>query len=257
MMKKVLLIGKLTKTVSYLNTYLSNSFRTQVCTDSLDIVSGMLKLETPDLVVICLTDAGDFDNGILDLLRNQNLPLLLAGTAEVYEYYNDSYDMENMDFVIQPIVQSDFLRKCHRMTGIPYIEKAASDDWGIEMMEQIKRQILIVDDSPLALRSIKAMLDKTYDVIVAKSGERALQMAKEALPDLVLLNYEMPGWDGRKTLEVLRNDAEIGDIPVVFLTGVADKEHIAAVLSMKPQGYLLKPVDRKKLLDTIKEVFGE
>lgn len=138
-----------------------------------------------------------------------------------------------------------------KASGIPPIRR------GMRVIWQLKRQILLVDDSPLALRSIKAMLDTKYDVVVATSGEKALVTAKKSLPDLVLLDYEMPGWDGRKTLEELRNDEEIGDIPVVFLTGVADKEHIAAVLGMNPQGYLLKPVDKDKLLNTIKKVFEE
>lgn len=141
--------------------------------------------------------------------------------------------------------------------GLVQEDAFISDDWGIDWNEQLKRQILLVDDSPLALRSIKAMLDKKYDVAVATSGEKALVAAKKNLPDLILLDYEMPGWDGRKTLEELRNDEEVGDIPVVFLTGVADKEHITAVLGMNPKGYLLKPVDKDKLLNTIKEVFGE
>ena len=158
---------------------------------------------------------------------------------------------------MRPVTQSALLERCSIALGLIRAEAQANDDWGIEWNEQLKRQILLVDDSPLALRSIKAMLDTKYDVVVATSGEKALVTAKKSLQDLVLLDYEMPGWDGRKTLEELRNDEEIGDIPVVFLTGVADKEHIAAVLGMNPQGYLLKPVDKDKLLNTIKKVFEE
>lgn len=82
-------------------------------------------------------------------------------------------------------------------------------------------------------------------------------MAKKKHPDLILLDYEMPGWDGKRTLEEIRKDEEIMDIPVMFLTGVADKEHIAAVLGMKPEGYLLKPVEQSKLLSMIEEIFWE
>lgn len=258
-MKKVLLIGELNKTVSNLNRYLANSFRTQVCADSLELVRGMVKVSTPDLVLICLVGVGELDQKILDFFKDmgQKTPVLLVGTEEECRYYRQYYGDGQFDFVVRPVTQSALLERRSIALGLIRAEDQANDDWGIEWNEQLKRQILLVDDSPLALRSIKAMLDTKYDVVVATSGEKALVTAKKSLPDLVLLDYEMPGWDGRKTLEELRNDEEIGDIPVVFLTGVADKEHIAAVLGMNPQGYLLKPVDKDKLLNTIKKVFEE
>lgn len=121
--------------------------------------------------------------------------------------------------------------------------------------EERKKRILIVDDSAMSLRNIKGILDQIYEVAVATDGEKGLAMAKKKQPDLILLDYEMPGWDGRKTLEEIRKDDELMDIPVMFLTGVADKEHIGAVLGMKPAGYLLKPVEQSKLLSMIEEIF--
>lgn len=258
-MKKVLLVGELNKTVSNLNKYMASSFRIQLCSDSLELVKGMVKVQTPDLVLICLVGVGEFDKKILDYFKNeeQQIPVLLVGTENECRYYSNYYGEGQFDYVVRPVTQALLLKKCNRMLGRISEGESVSDDWGIEWNEQTRRQIMLVDDSPLALRSIKAMLDKEYDVMVSTSGEKALAMAKQNLPDLVLLDYEMPGWDGRRTLEELRKDEEVGDIPVVFLTGVADKEHIAAVLNMKPQGYLLKPVDRDKLLKTIKKVFGE
>lgn len=258
-MKKVLLIGELNKTVSNLNRYLANSFRTQVCADSLELVRGMVKVSTPDLALICLVGVGELDKKILDFFKDMNkkIPVLLVGTEEECRYYSQYYGDGQFDYVVRPVTQSVLLERCSKALGLIQADASASDDWGIDWNEQLKRQILLVDDSPLALRSIKAMLDTKYDVVVATSGEKALAAAKKNLPDLILLDYEMPGWDGKKTLEELRNDEEVGDIPVVFLTGVADKEHITAVLGMNPQGYLLKPVDKDKLLSTIKEVFAE
>lgn len=258
-MKKVLLIGELNKTVSNLNRYLANSFRTQVCADSLEPVCGMAKVSKPDLVLICLVGVGTFDKKILDFFKemDKKITVLLVGTEEECRYYSHYYGDGQFDYVARPVTQSILLQRCRKALGMISEDTSANDEWGIDWNEQLKRQILLVDDSPLALRSIKAMLDKKYDVVVATSGEKALVAAKKNLPDLVLLDYEMPGWDGRRTLEELRNDEEVGDIPVVFLTGVADKEHITAVLGMNPKGYLLKPVDKDKLLSTIKEVFGE
>lgn len=157
-------------------------------------------------------------------------------------------------FCVQP-QRLCFLQKCEEKLDI-------KDDEPIEELVSVqdlggKKQILIIDDSALSLRNIKAVLDKRYEVIVAKSGEKGLQLAKKNRPDLILLDYEMPGWDGRKTLEEIRNDEETMEIPVMFLTGIADKDYFSAVLGLNPAGYLLKPIDQSRLLSMTEELLGE
>ena len=66
----------------------------------------------------------------------------------------------------------------------------------------------------------------------------------------------MPVENGPAVLEKLRANPATRDIPVVFLTGVSDREKIQEALVLKPQGYLLKPIDREKLLEVIHKVIG-
>ena len=61
----------------------------------------------------------------------------------------------------------------------------------------------------------------------------------------------MPVCDGKQTLEMIRADDELAEIPVIFLTSVNDREHIEAVLSLKPAGYLLKPPVKERLVEAI------
>ena len=75
-------------------------------------------------------------------------------------------------------------------------------------------------------------------------------------PDLILLDYEMPEMNGREFLETIRFDADYFDIPVIFLTAIADKAHIAAVLELEPAGYFLKPMRKDKVLEKIEEILG-
>lgn len=98
------------------------------------------------------------------------------------------------------------------------------------------------------------MLAEDFEVAFATDGMMAIEKAKKWTPDLILLDYEMPKMDGRETLEEMRKDEELKNIPVVFLTGVADKESIAAVLKLKPQGYLLKPIEQTRMMETIQTV---
>lgn len=120
-----------------------------------------------------------------------------------------------------------------------------------------KPKILLVDDSPLFLRQIKGMLVEKYDVEMATSADKAILMLDRVQPDLILLDYEMPGTNGREFLMKLRKMPVFKSIPVIFLTAVADKGHIRDVLSLRPDGYILKPVSKKDLLKRISEVRGE
>ena len=117
-----------------------------------------------------------------------------------------------------------------------------------------RRHILVVDDDSNMLKLIKEQLTQDYDVATAINGKIALKFLEKKTTDLILLDYEMPGETGPMVLEKLRENDATKDIPVIFLTGISDRNKIKQVLSMKPQGYLLKPIDHKKLMNTLKKV---
>lgn len=256
-MKKVLLVGELNQTVSSVNKHLSTKFQTQICKDTIDFVKGMIKVFDPDLILICLVGMGELDTNILELFKDKysNLPVLLIGTKEECRYYEEIYESEQFDFAIRPITLSAIMQKCHKLLRMTD-EKPEAETEGAKSREG-RKQILAVDDSGILLRSVKAMLDKQYDVAVATSGMLAIKQAKKNPPDLILLDYEMLGWDGKRTLEEIQQDEELKGIPVVFLTAVSDRAHIEAVLKLKPSGYLLKPIEQNKLVDTIEKVLTE
>lgn len=118
------------------------------------------------------------------------------------------------------------------------------------------RHILIIDDDPRMLRLLKEELREKYNVATAVSGKIALNFLERKKTDLILLDYEMPEEDGPAVLEKLRANEATKDIPVVFLTGINDREKIQKVLAMKPQGYLLKPIESNKLFQAIRQVIG-
>lgn len=119
------------------------------------------------------------------------------------------------------------------------------------------KKILLIDDSGIQLRILKGILQDSYEVLMAASGLEGLEIVKEKKPDLILLDYKMPMFDGKATLKKLREKEETKDIPVVFLTGVNDKEDIQEVLELRPQGYLLKPVEPDRLFEIIHKVIGK
>ncbi len=114
-----------------------------------------------------------------------------------------------------------------------------------------KPTILVVDDNAMTLRSMKGLLEDDYNVMIANSGAKAFKMMERGIPNLILLDYEMPEMDGRQVMQSIKANPMLFNIPVIFLTGVNDREHISAALAMRPAGYLLKPVAKAKLLATI------
>lgn len=120
-----------------------------------------------------------------------------------------------------------------------------------------RKHILVVDDDYRILKIVKDHLHDKYDIATAPNGKLARKFLMTKTTDLILLDYQMPDEDGPAVLEQLRQDPLTMDIPVVFLTGVTDRSKIAKALVLKPQGYLLKPIDRDKLMELIANIFGE
>ena len=88
------------------------------------------------------------------------------------------------------------------------------------------------------------------------SGLQAIKWLGKNKADLILLDYEMPVTNGPQVLEMLRSDEETRSIPVIFLTGRGDKESVMSVLALKPDGYLLKNIDKDELLEKLNLFFA-
>lgn len=117
-----------------------------------------------------------------------------------------------------------------------------------------RRHILVVDDDPRMLKMLKEQLHHDYDVATAVNGKIAMKFLEGKHTDLILLDYEMPEEKGPVVLEKIRANESTKDVPVIFLTGVTEKEKIQKALVLQPQGYLLKPIDRERLMETITKV---
>ncbi|MCM1047082.1 MAG: response regulator [Clostridiales bacterium] len=119
-----------------------------------------------------------------------------------------------------------------------------------------RQHILVVDDDPLMLKMLKEQLHDDYDVATAISGKIAMKFLERKRTDLILLDYEMPEESGPAVMEKIRANDAIKDIPIVFLTGVSERDKITEALALKPQSYLLKPIDREKLMNVINSIIG-
>ncbi len=103
--------------------------------------------------------------------------------------------------------------------------------------------ILIVDDVPENLAVLHDALDETgYTVLIATDGESALLRARQSMPDVVLLDASMPGMDGFEVCRRLKNDHVTQHIPVIFMTGLTEAEHVVAGFEAGGTDYVTKPI---------------
>jgi CheY-like chemotaxis protein/DNA-binding CsgD family transcriptional regulator len=109
--------------------------------------------------------------------------------------------------------------------------------------------VLIVDDVPDNVSLLHdAMEQAGYTVLIALDGESALQRATQALPDVILLDARMPGMDGFEVARRLKADAETSHIPIIFMTGLTETEHIEAALAAGGVDYVTKPVKPREVI---------
>lgn len=102
--------------------------------------------------------------------------------------------------------------------------------------------ILIVDDNPTNLRFLQEILKNDYKVHAAPSGELALAFLERKIPNLILLDVEMPGINGYEVISRLKNDYRWADIPVIFLTAQEGREKESLAFQMGAVDYILKPI---------------
>lgn len=254
-MKKILLIGKLNSVVKETNQFLAQYFHVQLCSENAQVLEGMMKMVNPDLVLISLIGAYDIDTSMFYMLsdRYPQIPVLTIGTKEessrFFQYYKDS-QFENL---VRPVENTMIMDAVCRRLGLNGQEIGQAAEAEKKETEK-KKRILVVDDNGTALRTVRAMLEERYEVAIAISGAQAMTSIGRQRPDLILLDYEMPVCDGRMTLEMIRADEEMKDIPVILLTAVNDRDNIEAVLKLKPEGYFLKPPVKDRLIAEIDKV---
>ena len=132
--------------------------------------------------------------------------------------------------------------------------KAASQ--GQAPAQDAKKHILVIDDDPMMLKLIKEQLKDNYSVATAISGAIGRKFLENKKTDMIILDYEMPGESGVEVLTKIRQNPAMTKLPVVFLTGIKDREKIRKVVELKPQGYLLKPIESEQLIKTIRNLIG-
>ncbi len=121
------------------------------------------------------------------------------------------------------------------------------------MTDERRDTVLVVDDSPETLGFVTEALKRTgIAVLVATSGEAALGICERVTPDTILMDAVMPGLDGFATCRKIKDNQSLQHVPVIFMTGLSETEHVVAALEAGGVDFLTKPIDVDELKARIK-----
>jgi DNA-binding response OmpR family regulator len=113
--------------------------------------------------------------------------------------------------------------------------------------------VLVVDDTPETLGFLTDTLDHAgFTVLIATDGESALALVEQITPDLVLMDAVMPGLDGFETCRRLKGEKLLSHLPVIFMTGLSETEHVVQGLAAGGVDYVTKPIVIDELLARIR-----
>lgn len=119
------------------------------------------------------------------------------------------------------------------------------------------KRVLVVDDDAMNLKMAEFILKQNdYEVYKAESGMECLLFLKDNKVDLILLDVEMPIMSGIKTLEIIKDNKEMADIPVIFLTASADSDTVLEAGKLGAVDYVTKPFMPQELLKRVEKTIG-
>ncbi len=125
-----------------------------------------------------------------------------------------------------------------------------------EQTEHRKKKVLVADDDPSILYSVRRVLGNSYIVIEASNGEEAVNLAQSHKPDIILMDMMMPEKDGLTACAEIKANEATRAIPIVMLTGTGYELNKKLAESMGASGYVTKPFKPQELLDAISQLLA-
>ena len=236
------------------------------CPPSKSALFEMVPSELPNVIIICLSDETKDSITAFDVLRECTklgavTIIVVANDADRATFIGNT-ELEHIFFLARPVSLFALYDKLNEIE-----EKLKQDrEWGSNLMQEwvnpvtmdhTRKHILVVDDDPEQLTQIKEHLREFYEVTLVASGKNVIKYLQKYHVDLILLDYIMPEMDGPEVFDRLRANSDYKDIPVIFLTGVSEKETVIKTLvDLKPEGYVLKPSKKSELVAKIIDVLG-
>ncbi len=266
-MLKALVTGKNRKVASDICEHLEldRGYLTVKCDPVKSTLFDIILAELPKVIIICLGDETKETIEAYNVLKNAvkqgGCTTIVIASEEDEKFFMKYTELSKVLFLSRPVslfalyekmAEIEEQIKKNKENNLSLFREFVNEEEGSG-----RKRILVVDDDTEQLVHIKEQLEEFYDVTPVKSGEAAFKFLLKRKPDLILLDYLMPDQDGPQVLRQLRTVDDYSDIPVIFLTGMSEKDTVIQTLTqLRPQGYIIKPSKKSEIVAKIIDVLG-
>ena len=167
-----------------------------------------------------------------------NVPvIMITGRSDRNTIFNSS-TMGVDGYLVKPVDQETLLAKVKEA----YESKKVSKN---------KATVLMIDDDMSFLKQINSILKDTYNVIMINSAKLAISYMSSHTPDVIILDYQMPLYNGANMLNIFQRSNRQKNIPVIMLSGTLNRKALENCFPYKPFAFLVKPVEKELLIENI------
>ncbi len=183
----------------------------------------------------------------LEQLRNIekciNVPVILVtGKTDKHTILN-SFIMGVDGYLAKPVSKEVLINKINEV----YHDKETKIN---------KKTVLMIDDDMSYLKQLYNLLSDTYNVIMINSAKLALDYLLTHTPDVIVLDYQMPLYNGASVMNMIQKNMNKKPIPIILLSGALDREALQECYAYNPFAYLAKPVSKEVLMDNLKQALA-
>lgn len=222
-------------------------------TEALDMVANTI----PDAIILDLMMPGMDGFELLKILRDAEptamIPVLILSAKQITKEELGILKRNNVHQLIQKgdVNRMELLNAVESMVYHEKAEKASL--WEEQKSKKDKPVVLIVEDNPDSMTTTKAVLFDNFTLMEAVNGLEAIEMAKKHIPDLILMDIELPVMNGIDAFKVIRKETSLQKIPVIALTASAMASDRETILAHGFDAFIAKPIDETIFFNIIKE----
>lgn len=230
-------------------------FQCLTTTDLYNDIIGHFEFFQPDVYVLFLdTESSEEISHQVNFLKEDtkfnSAAIAIVGKEAICDEIRQKYPWLANILIKRPI-SSDNLA----LSIIDYLEtdqsaKIMRETEAVQETQE-KKHILVVDDDRTVLKVVKSILEKDYEVTSIINGTLVEKILATRRVDAIILDYEMPIMTGAEVYRKIKANPDTKSIPICFLTGVSERSKVEEIMSLKPRGYLLKPINTELMLATI------
>ena len=266
-MLRIMVTGKNRKIASDVSKHLESDrgYTPIKCPAAKTALLDMVLSEMPHLIIVCAGNETADTVKVYDILKESTKAgfssIIVIANDEDKKCFIDNTKLKKISFLSRPVSLTALYTKLEELEekykDMNALDMSMISEFENELEEFPRKHILVVDDESDQLAAIKENLMEFYEVTLINKGKNVFRYLEKYKVDLILLDYVMPEMSGAEVLKLLRAHPDYKDIPIVFLTGVSDKDTvIKTIVELKPQGYILKPSKKSEMVAKIIDVLG-